>query len=154
MEDTEQKKAYKEILVILEELELKNDIPKDLIDMFEKEQDVNWNFNLEKDKPLEEQNLMKETTNLLSVLYMTYICKDKKEQKELIKSYEKTQEEKDKKYLENLFERKKEKQILDDKVESENKSDLVISKTKLSTKLKNILINLKKFFQNIFKTKK
>ncbi len=154
MEDTEQKKAYKEILVILEELELKNDIPKDLIDMFKKEQDVNWNFNLEKDKPLEEQNLMKETTNLLSVLYMTYICKDKKEQKELIKSYEKTQEEKDKKYLENLFERKKEKQILDDKVESENKSDLVISKTKLSTKLKNILINLKKFFQNIFKTKK
>ena len=133
---------------------MKNDIPKDLIDMFEKEQDVNWNFNLEKDKPLEEQNLMKETTNLLSVLYMTYICKDKKEQKELIKSYEKTQEEKDKKYLENLFERKKEKQILDDKVESENKSDLVISKTKLSTKLKNILINLKKFFQNIFKTKK
>ena len=122
--------------------------------MFKKEQDVNWNFNLEKDKPLEEQNLMKETTNLLSVLYMTYICKDKKEQKELIKSYEKTQEEKDKKYLENLFERKKEKQILDDKVESENKSDLVISKTKLSTKLKNILINLKKFFQNIFKTKK
>ena len=105
MEDTEQKKAYKEILVILEELELKNDIPKDLIDMFKKEQDVNWNFNLEKDKPLEEQNLMKETTNLLSVLYMTYICKDKKEQKELIKSYEKTQEEKDKKYLENLFER-------------------------------------------------
>ena len=154
MEDTEQKKAYKEILVILEEIELKNDIPKDLIDMFKKEQDVNWNFNLEKDKPLEEQNLMKETTNLLSVLYMTYICKDKKEQKELIKSYEKTQEEKDKKYLENLFERKKEKQILDDKVESENKSDLVISKTKLSTKLKNILINLKKFFQNIFKTKK
>ena len=133
---------------------MKNDIPKDLIDMFKKEQDVNWNFNLEKDKPLEEQNLMKETTNLLSVLYMTYICKDKKEQKELIKSYEKTQEEKDKKYLENLFERKKEKQILDDKVESENKSDLVISKTKLSTKLKNILINLKKFFQNIFKTKK
>ena len=131
MENQEQKKAYKEVLIILEELNLKEQIPKEII------------------------NLLKETTKLLSILYLTYICKDKDEKNEIIKIYEETQRKKDKEYSDNLFKTKKQdsNKLNEENISKKNNTDvkLPIPKTKISYKIKNVIRRIKNFIKNVFK---
>ena len=155
MENQEQKKAYKEVLIILEELNLKEQIPKEIINLLEENKDNNWNFKFDKNIPLEEQKILKETTKLLSILYLTYICKDKDEKNEIIKIYEETQRKKDKEYSDNLFKTKKQdsNKLNEENISKKNNTDvkLPIPKTKISYKIKNVIRRIKNFIKNVFK---
>ena len=153
MESIEQKKVYKEVLEILKGLDLIDEIPEEIIIMFEENKDENWEFKFNKNVPLEEQKIIKNTTKLLSILYITYICKDENEKKELIKTYSTIQEEKDSQYLDDLFKNRKEdfekiKQKREEqKQNNQTNQNLPTSKTKIFYRIRNLIEKIKKFFR-------
>ena len=72
MEDN-YKKAYKEVVEILKFVSKENvdKIPKEMLDMFEEEQDKEYNFKVDTTKSFEEQLLLEETKAIFS---NTLIC--------------------------------------------------------------------------------
>ena len=83
----EEKRAYKEALIILEKLNLLNYIPQEILNKIIENQDNEWDFQYDINKTLEEQVSSKETAILLSTLYLMYICDDINEKQELKKIY-------------------------------------------------------------------
>lgn len=116
MLDKKYQKALKEVNDILENTEenLVNQIPKKMIDFIHSNMDNSYKINIKKDTPLNQQNLMQETEEVLSLLYRSYWAteeekkllaqKDKKEILEEEKRIEKEQEENN---IEKIFERRK-----------------------------------------------
>ncbi|MBR6641122.1 MAG: hypothetical protein IKL08_02885 [Clostridia bacterium] len=92
MSDMEQKRAYKEVLVMLNELHLNNFVPQNILTTMQREQDLEWNFEINPELPMEEQNILNRSAALLSVIYIKYICDDEKEKQELKALYEKNEE--------------------------------------------------------------
>ena len=92
MSDMEQKRAYKEVLVILNELHLNNFVPQNILTTMQREQDKEWEFEINPELPMEEQNILNRSAALLSVIYIKYICDDENEKKELKALYEKNEE--------------------------------------------------------------
>ena len=88
MNSKEEKKAYKEVLTILKELDMLNSIPIELVNKMREIQDEKWYFSFDATKKLEEQDILKSTAIILSALYVTYICEDKNEKEELRMIYE------------------------------------------------------------------
>lgn len=88
MNDLNQRRAYNEVLTILKSLKLEKKIPEEILKNMEEEQDKEWNFSFDFEKPLESQRMLKSTATLLSVLYITYICEDENEKRELKEIYE------------------------------------------------------------------
>lgn len=103
MENKEQKRAYKEVLIILKELNLKKEVPIEIVEMMEEEQDLSWNFNFNPDLPLEGQHILKESNKLLLVLYLTYICKNEDKKKEIIKTLKETEKNRQSIYSDDIF---------------------------------------------------
>lgn len=87
-----QRRSYKEILIILNELEIIEKIPQKLLEKMENEQDNNWNFIYDKNLPLESQNILKNTAELLSIIYLMFICEDEKEKQTLYEIYTQNEE--------------------------------------------------------------
>lgn len=143
MNDLEQKRAYKEVLTILDELNLKECLPNELVEMMQKEQDENWKFSFHVDLPLEKQKILKSSAKLLSVIYIAYICEDDNEKKELKAIYEETER---KSY--DLFKEKnfiKEKNNTTSGPQKQNISnELVCKKMSLFEKIKILLRNILK----------
>ena len=81
--------AYAEVLAVLAHMESKyvDQIPKNLIEMFERNKDKNYNPVIDPYTPLSEQNLFRETLALLASLNLDYWCKDEEHKKELKKLY-------------------------------------------------------------------
>ena len=80
------KKAYSEILEIfkyIDEEELKK-VPIEFIEKLEKQKDNNYKIKLDPNVPLEAQNLLEDTTNILAMLKLKYWCDNPKEKKKLI----------------------------------------------------------------------
>ena len=50
-------------------------LPNSFIKMVEKEKDRNYNIQISSDIPIYEQDLLKETKNILAVIYRLYLCK-------------------------------------------------------------------------------
>ncbi len=92
MSDMEQKRAYKEVLVMLNELHLNNFVPQNILTTMQREQDLEWNFEINPELPMEEQNILNRSAALLSVIYIKYICDDENEKQELKALYEKNEE--------------------------------------------------------------
>ena len=92
MSDMEQKRAYKEVLTILNELHLNNFVPQNILTTMQREQDQSWEFEINPDLPMEEQNILNRSAALLSVIYIKYICDDENEKQELKTLYEKNEE--------------------------------------------------------------
>ncbi len=132
MENKEQKRAYKEVLIILKELNLKEEIPIEIIEMMEDEQDLSWNFNFNPDLPLEEQHILKESNRLLLVLYLTYICKNEDEKKEIIKTLKETEKNRQSVYSDDIFKDK----IKSQKAQGECKV-ICVKKDTIWDKIKN-----------------
>ena len=67
-------KAYTEVLVILKHMpkEDVNKIPQNIINGFELNQDKNHHFELDFNKKIEEQDLLEESKDILSVLFRDY----------------------------------------------------------------------------------
>lgn len=77
MEDN-YKKAYKEVVEILKFVskENVNKIPKEMLDMFEEEQDKEYNFKVDTTKSFEEQLLLEETKAIFSNIFRDYWAND------------------------------------------------------------------------------
>lgn len=71
-------KAYKEIVEILKYVpeENVNKIPKEMRDMFEAEQLKTYNFQIDTEKPFEEQELLEETKAILDNIFRDYWATD------------------------------------------------------------------------------
>ena len=83
-----QMRSYKEVLVILEELDLLKEIPKEIIQHMQDKQDREWNFTFDKNKSIETQKITRDTIKLLSLLYLGYIGNDVNEKERLNKILE------------------------------------------------------------------
>lgn len=92
MSDREQKRAYKEVLAILNALHLNNFVPENILTTMQREQDQTWEFEVNPELPMEEQNILNRSAALLSVIYIKYICDDENEKQELKALYEKNEE--------------------------------------------------------------
>ncbi|CDC78917.1 MAG: hypothetical protein ACLTON_01260 [Christensenellales bacterium] len=77
MEDN-YKKAYKEVVEILKFVSKENvdKIPKEMLDMFEEEQDKEYNFKVDTTKSFEEQLLLEETKAIFSNIFRDYWAND------------------------------------------------------------------------------
>ena len=77
MEDN-YKKAYKEVVEILKFVSKENvdKIPKEMLDMFEEEQDKEYNFKVDTTKSFEEKLLLEETKAIFSNIFRDYWAND------------------------------------------------------------------------------
>ena len=75
--------AYVEVLAVLKnflsELEF-NKIPKERIDFFENNKDNNYHFEINKDFPIEKQNLSEKANAILVILYRDYFANEQQKQ--------------------------------------------------------------------------
>ena len=120
-------------------------IPNNFIELVKQNRDESYKVNIDYNKSINEQELMKETRIILSIIYRDYIC-DKKEKEALIvkEKEELIQYEKEKyeKYNpKNIFDNRKR---ITDEQDAQEETQLVIYDNKLTTKIKN-------FFKRIFR---
>ena len=97
------KKAFSEIDMILNliDSEMKNKVSADFIKFIKEEKDNEYKPNIKQDIPLEEQNILPETIDILALLKLNYWCneEEKKELLELLnKNEQKFQKEAKEKY--------------------------------------------------------
>lgn len=76
-------KAYKEIIEILKYVpeESVNKIPKEMRDMFEAEQLKTYDFQVDTEKPFEEQEILEETKAILANIFRDYWATDYQKQR-------------------------------------------------------------------------
>lgn len=144
--NTEYKKAYAELYEIIKALddEDKEKIPESYIEFVKDNMDKEYSFTFDKDKDLSMQNLKVETKALLVKLYEEYIAnEDEKEYWKQYdsKCYEIAEEEKRKKYSQDIFNKNKE-------IESEQEKQ---EETKEEKELIEYKENWKTKFIKIFK---
>lgn len=121
------KKSFSEIDMILNliDSEMKNKVSADFIKFIKEEKDNEYKPNIKQDIPLEEQNILPETIDILALLKLNYWCneEEKKELLELLnKNEQKFQKEAKEKYdIDKLFKTNKTKEIINlpERVESE-----------------------------------
>ena len=113
MENIEYSNSLYQINEILKYMipNLKARIPKKVISYFENNKAKNYNWTIDKSKPLENQDLLEPTKEILTLLYRDYICDDVeriKIQKILSENEIKYQEKLKEKYdCDNIFKNKK-----------------------------------------------
>lgn len=80
-------KAYAEVLVIFNYMPKEdiNKIPQNVINGFELNKDKNHHFEINSEKPLEEQDMLEETKDILSVLFRDYWASQEQKNKILAK---------------------------------------------------------------------
>ena len=146
--DIDQTEAYREVLVILDNMEdeYKNKVPQELINFFKRNEAKEYVFKLDNSIPLTEQKIKEKTLSLLAILNLNYQCSTD-ERKELIKKYSdnerKFREEVDIKYHVDELLRKydikhkdiEEKATIDNKVPVKYKESLL---QRLINKIKKI----------------
>lgn len=122
------KKAFSEVDMILDliDSEMKNKVSANFIKFIKEEKDNNYKPNINPELPLEEQNILPETIDILALLKLNYWCNEE-EKKELLKvlnkNEQKFQKEAKEKYdIDKLLKTNKTKEIINfpEKVESEN----------------------------------
>lgn len=87
MATIQERRAYKEVLIILENLNLIGKIPENVISTLKSQQAANWNFVYNQELELDEQNILRETAMIFSNLYLAFICNDAEEKEELKETY-------------------------------------------------------------------
>ncbi|MCL2382848.1 MAG: hypothetical protein FWC79_01425 [Oscillospiraceae bacterium] len=107
------KSAYAEVVTIINLLDVnfRDKIPSKLMEVFENEKDPNHVKEIDPDVPLEEQNLLQETIDVLALLKLNYWCFEEGEKQELLdllnENERKYQEELREKYNpDNIFKKK------------------------------------------------
>lgn len=122
------KKAFSEVDMILDliDSEMKNKVSANFIKLIKEEKDNEYKPNINPEIPLEEQNILPETIDILALLKLNYWCNEE-EKKELLEilnmNEQKFQKEAKEKYdIDKLFKTNKTKEIINlpEKVESEN----------------------------------
>ena len=122
------KKAFSEVDMILDliDSEMKNKVSANFIKFIKEEKDNNYKPNINPELPLEEQNILPETIDILALLKLNYWCNEE-EKKELLKALNKNEQQfqkeaKEKSDIDKLFKTNKTKEIINlpEKGESEN----------------------------------
>ena len=88
--DDDIRKAYNEVSQILkmipkEELEK---VPSKLINFFEMEKDKDYSKDITFDIPLNKQEILEDTINILAFLYLQYFCPSKADKQVLLSLFE------------------------------------------------------------------
>ena len=136
------KKAYSEIYEILNlmEEEYVNKVPQKLRDLFKMEKEDNFSVNINTDKPLENQNLQKDTLTILAILYINYWSESDEEKQELIKFFRDVDKKNEEFYsTENLFKKQEKKANLN---ENTTNLQLIVPKNNFFIKIINKIKNL------------
>lgn len=122
------KKAFSEVDMILDliDSEMKNKVSANFIKLIKEEKDNEYKPNINPEIPLEEQNILPETIDILALLKLNYWCNEE-EKKELLeilnRNEQKFQKEAKEKYdIDKLLKTNKTKEIINlpEKGESEN----------------------------------
>ena len=137
-------RAYTEVLEIIKyfpEDEYKR-IPQEKIDFFEQSKDKNYEFTIDPNKDLSEQNISKEANAIIVVLYQDYFATEEQKKKinQILRMNElKAEQEKIEKYNPNeLFKNKEEKK----QQNLYNNTSLTEQKDSFFTKFKNFIFKL------------
>ncbi len=127
----EYRKALTEVEKILEntDKELVDKIPKDFMEFIKANKAVDYNFEVNKEKGLLEQEISDKTKALLSLIYRDYFC-DKEEREKLIKKEREeekiAEEEKRKKYNpDNIFQKEENKIDKQEEIKEKQPMELV-----------------------------
>ena len=88
------KKAFSEVDMILDliDSEMKNKVSANFIKFIKEEKDNNYKPNINPELPLEEQNILPETIDILALLKLNYWCNEE-EKKELLKVLNKNEQQ-------------------------------------------------------------
>ena len=133
-------KAYKEVIEILKHFPKRdiNKIPQKWIDLLNRKMDKSYEFQVDINKSLEEQDLLEETKDILANLYRDYFA-DEKEKANI--------REKEKQEIEQIEKEKREKYPVD--VFKERKYIPNIETTEVIVKKQSRLIRIKNFIKKI-----
>ena len=148
--------AYVEVLAVLKnylsEFEF-NKIPKERIDFFENNKDNNYHFEINKDFPIEKQNLSEKANAILVILYRDYFANEQQKQvlKQILELNDKIKE-KDKQINNEkfniLFENKKSNETVEDEKHTNEVRLIEVKKEKWYKKFFMCLKRaIKKFFR-------
>ena len=103
-------RACTEVLIILKYYLSKtefNKIPKDKIEFFEKNKDKNYDYQIDKNVPLEKQKISEMANSIIITLYRDYFTTEKQKEilnKILILNDAKKEKQKKTRYKQNIFE--------------------------------------------------
>lgn len=143
MATSQERKAYKEVLIILEKLNLVQMIPENVIETLKTERDENWQFEYDETLPLEEQNILRDTAILFSNLYLAFVCKDA-EEKESLKNIYSTNQTKIDNNKSNNWNEKLANKAYEKSNNTESNESLLINEEK------NIFQKILEFFKKFF----
>lgn len=144
-------KAYKEVIEILKYVpqESVNKIPNEMLETFKIKMDNNYNFSIDINKKLEEQNLLDETKAILANIFRDYWATDY--QRERIKAKEnydrqKIEEEKKLKYNSDIFAKRR-----SENARIKEKQSEVINTLPIKSKKERFYYKIINFFKKLFK---
>ena len=145
-------KAYAEVDKILSFMEIKyvEKVPKKMREMFKNEKLQGYEPNIDKNIPLEEQQLERKTLAILAMLNLNYWCENQEEKQELLRAYsdndKKREEELREKYNpDNIFKNKNKEQ------DAEQETDKITSVVEYKEKnlIKKLLDKIKRLFRRL-----
>lgn len=142
-------KAYSEVDKILSFMEIRyvEKVPKKIREMFKNEKLQDYEPNIDKNIPLEEQQLERKTLAILAMLNLNYWCENEEEKEELIRAYsnndKKRNEELREKYNpDNIFKNKNKER----EVEQITEEITAIAEYKKENFIKKLLNKIKRLF--------
>lgn len=142
-------KAYSEVDKILSFMEIRDveKVPKKMREMFKNEKLQDYEPNIDKNIPLEEQQLERKTLAILAMLNLNYWCENEEEKEELIRAYsnndKKRNEELREKYNpDNIFKNKNKER----EVEQITEEITAIAEYKKENFIKKLLNKIKRLF--------
>ena len=142
-------KAYSEKDKILSFMEIRyvEKVPKKMREMFKNEKLQDYEPNIDKNIPLEEQQLERKTLAILAMLNLNYWCENEEEKEELIRAYsnndKKRNEELREKYNpDNIFKNKNKER----EVEQITEEITAIAEYKKENFIKKLLNKIKRLF--------
>ena len=143
--------AYKEVLEIFKYISVEeiNKIPTDIIEMFEKNKDKDYNYKIDINKPFKEQKLLQETEAILANIFRDYWATPYQKQKIIEKeNYDNSiieKEKKEKYNSDNLFNNNKNTELEENNVKNTNLPVEVKKNNFLRKILNNIKVLLHKY---------
>ena len=142
-------KAYSEVDKILSFMEIRyvEKVPKKMREMFKNEKLQDYEPNIDKNIPLEEQRLERKTLAIFAMLNLNYWCENEEEKEELIRAYsnndKKRNEELREKYNpDNIFKNKNKER----EVEQITEEITAIAEYKKENFIKKLLNKIKRLF--------
>lgn len=143
-------KAYAEVDKILSFMEVKyvEKVPKKMREMFKNEKLQGYEPKIDKDLPLDQQNLQRKTLAILTLLNLNYWCENQEEKQELIKAYSENDRKREKEIREkynpdNIF--KKNNDVK--KIEKVTEDVTSLIEYKEESFIKKLLNKIKRLFK-------